>query len=156
MEALDWLAAWPGAVWLQNSGTAYLFVNAAHILGMGLLLGAILPLDLHLLGLLRSSPLAVVGPFLLRVASTGLVLALLTGFWLFSVKPREYVANPAFLIKLGLLAFALGNVALQHSGPRLRMALERERAHASVRFLAALSMVLWLSILVAGRWIGFV
>ena len=56
MEALDWLAAWPGAVWLQNSGTAYLFVNAAHILGIGLLLGAILPLDLHLLGLLRSSP----------------------------------------------------------------------------------------------------
>lgn len=101
-------------------------------------------------------PLAVVGPFLLRVASAGLVLALLTGFWLFSVKPREYVANPAFLIKLGLLAFALGNVALQHSGPRLRMALEREHAHASVRFLAALSMVLWLSILVAGRWIGFV
>ena len=95
------------------------------------------------------------GPFLLRVASTGLVLALLTGFWLFSVKP-QYVANPAFLIKLGLLAFALGNVALQHSGPRLRMALEREHAHTSVRSLAALSMVLWLSILVAGRWIGFV
>ena len=107
MEALDWLAAWPGAVWLQNSGTAYLFVNAAHILGIGLLLGAIRRWSCTCSGCSRSSPLAVVGPFLLRVASTGLVLALLTGFWLFSVKPREYVANPAFLIKLGLLAFAL-------------------------------------------------
>jgi hypothetical protein len=94
MQALDWLAAWPGAVWLQNSGTAYLFVNAAHILGIGLLLGAILPLDLHLLGLVRSSPLPIVGPFLLRVAFAGLALALLTGLWLFSVKPREYVSNP--------------------------------------------------------------
>ena len=109
------VAAWPGAVWLQNSGTAYLFVNAAHILGISLLLGAILPLDLHLLGLLRSSPLAVVGPFLLRVASAGLVLAILTGLWLFSVKPREYVTNPAFLIKVGLLAFAFCNIGLQHS-----------------------------------------
>src|SRR5262245_25485000 len=109
MQILDWLAAWPGAVWLQQSGTAYLFVNAAHILGIGLLVGGILPLDLHLIGLLRSPSLAVVGSLLLRVASTGLALALLTGLWLFSVKPHEYVTNPAFLTKLGLLAFALVN-----------------------------------------------
>lgn len=156
METLDWLAAWPGAIWLKNSGTAYLFVNAAHILGIGLLLGAILPLDLHLIGLARSSPLAVVGPLLLRVASTGLVLALLTGLWLFSVKPREYVTNPAFLAKLGLLAFAFGNIGLQHYGSRFRTAFQGQSIHASVRILAALSVVLWLSILVAGRWIGFV
>jgi hypothetical protein len=156
MEALDWLAAWPGAVWLRNSGTAYLFVNAAHILGIGLLLGSILPLDLHLIGLLRSSPLAVVGPLLLRTASTGVALAVLTGFWLFSVKPREYVANPAFLSKLGLLAFAFGNIGLQHFGPRFRVALHGQSVHPSVRILAALSMLLWLSVLVAGRWIGFV
>ena len=74
-----WLASWPGAVLLQRSGTAYLLVNAAHILGVGLLVGAILPLDLRLLGFFRGVPLQVVGPFLSRAAATGLVLALATG-----------------------------------------------------------------------------
>jgi hypothetical protein len=49
-------------------------VNATHILGIGLI-GAILPLDLRLIGLLSSPPLETVAPFLLRAASIGLALA---------------------------------------------------------------------------------
>lgn len=156
MQLLDLLAAWPGAVWLQQSGTAYLVVNAAHILGIGLLLGAILPLDLKLIGFLRSYPISIVGPLLLRVASLGLALALLTGFWLFTVQPKDYAGNPAFLAKLGLLALALINIGLQHYGPRFRAALHGDGISMSVRVLAGLSALLWLSVLVAGRWIGFV
>jgi hypothetical protein len=100
VQLLDWLAAWPGAVWLQQSGIAYLFVNAAHILSIGLLLGSILPFDLHLIGLNRLGSTAIIGPLLLRIAATGLALALMTGFWLFTVKPREYIENPAFLAKI--------------------------------------------------------
>lgn len=154
MSALvDWLGGWPGAVLLQRSGTAYLFVNAAHILGIGLLLGAILPLDLRLAGVLRASALPLVGPILIRTAACGLALASATGFWLFTVKPAEYLGNTAFLIKLGLLVLALGNIALQHRG--LKPALAGSEIGIRVRMLAALSAVLWLCVLLAGRWIGF-
>lgn len=149
----DWLGGWPGAVLLQRSGTAYLLVNAAHILGIGLLLGSILPLDLRLAGVLRASALPLIGPILIRTAACGLALALATGFWLFTVKPGEYLGNRAFLVKLGLLALALGTIALQHRG--LKPALCGEGVGLSVRLLAALSALLWLCILVAGRWIGF-
>jgi hypothetical protein len=156
MEALlQGIGNWPGAVLLQESGTAYLFVNAAHILGIGLILGAILPLDLRLLGLFRSAALAALGPFLIRTAATGVALAIGTGLWLFSVKPAEYIDNSAFLSKLALLALALGNVALQHRGERLTLALAGGPVHTRVRILAAASACLWLSVLVAGRWIGF-
>lgn len=138
------LGTWPGAVLLQRSGTAYLLVNAAHILGVGLLVGAILPLDLRLLGFFRTVPLAAVEPFLVRVAATGLALALATGVWLFTVKPAEYLTNEAFLIKLALLAAALLNIVLRH------------RIAGFARAAAALSFLLWLGVLVAGRWIGFV
>jgi len=141
---IDWIGAWPGAVLLQRSGTAYLFVNATHILGIGLLLGAILPLDLRLLGLFRGVPLAVVMPFLIRIAATGLAIAITAGLWLFSVKPAEYIANEAFLWKMALLVLALANIILQH------------RLAQPSRVLAASSIVLWLSVLIAGRWIGFV
>jgi hypothetical protein len=139
---LEAIGSWPGAVWLQESGTAYLFVNAAHILGIGLLLGGILPLDLRLLGLFRRYPVEVLKPFLTRSAATGLALALVTGLWLFTVKPEEYLANDAFRWKAALLAIALVNIAVQHLG-------------SATRISAALSLGLWLSVLVAGRWIGF-
>jgi hypothetical protein len=150
---VDWLGGWPGAVLLQRSGTAYLFVNAAHILGIGLLLGAILPLDLRLAGVLRASALPLVGPILIRTAACGLALASATGFWLFTVKPAEYLGNTAFLIKLGLLALALGNIALQHRG--LKPALAGGEIGMCGRVLAVLSASPWLCVLVAGRWIGF-
>jgi hypothetical protein len=149
---LEWIHDWPGAEFLRASSTAYLFVNAAHILGIGLLLGSILPLDLRLTGLFRTVPLAAIGPFLLRVATIGLTTAIVTGLCLFSVKPTEYIANTAFLAKMTLLATAALNIALQHRGS----ALVGGEITARVRVHAAVSALLWLSVLVAGRWIGFV
>ncbi|WP_029354334.1 hypothetical protein [Bosea sp. 117] len=158
MELLDWLASWlaswPGATWLRGSGTAYLVVNAAHILGIGLILGAILPLDARLMGIGRA-PLGVVGPLLSRAAAVGVGLALLTGFWLFTVRPIHYAGNAAFLAKLALVALALVNVAIQHANPAYRRALAGGAVSVGVRTSAAASALLWLAALLAGRWIGF-
>jgi hypothetical protein len=155
MPLVEWIGAWPGAVFLHDSGTAYLLVNAAHILGVGLLVGAIIPLDLRLLGLFRHAPLAVLAPFLSRAAATGAVLAILTGLWLFSVKPGEYLGNAAFLWKAGLLIAALANVALQHGNNRFAAAVAGGELRPAVRLVAGCSILLWVSVLVAGRWIGF-
>lgn len=148
---LEAIEAWAGASWLRESPTAYLFVNAGHILGIGLLLGAIVPLDLRLLGFFRGFPLEVLRPFLTRAAATGLTLAALTGLWLFSVKPAEYWANEAFRWKLVLLALALANVAILHRA----MSTAHMRISATTHVSAGVSLGLWLAVLVAGRWIGF-
>lgn len=154
MELLAGLGTWPGAVLLQRNGTAYLLVNASHILGIALLIGAILPLDLRLLGIFRSVPVAILAPVLSRMAGLGLALALVTGAWLFTVRPVEYARNAAFLWKLGLLALALANIALQHRSAAYARALAGEIT-AAVRWRAGASITLWLSVLLAGRWIGF-
>lgn len=152
---LSLIAAWPGARWLQGSGTAYLFVNTAHILGLALLLGAILPLDLRLAGLRRGEGLPLLARALSRTAAFGLGLALATGFWLFSVRPLDYADNPAFLWKMGVLLLALINVAWQHAAPGWRAVLAGDAPTAGVRGRARLSLLLWLGVLLAGRWIGF-
>jgi hypothetical protein len=149
---LEAIGSWPGAVWLQQSGTAYLFVNAAHILGIGLLVGAILPLDLRLLGLFRKYPVESLAPFLVRSAAAGLGLAAVTGSWLFSVKPDEYLVNDAFRLKVALLFLALANVALRH---RALKAAGSWNLSLLSRACAGVSLGLWLAVLVAGRWIGF-
>ncbi|QRM54622.1 DUF6644 family protein [Sinorhizobium sp. BG8] len=155
MDVLAWLSASPLAAALRASGTLYLFVNAAHILSIGLLVGAILPLDLKMIGLIRSAPLEVVGPFLSRVAATGLALAIVTGLCLFSVKPAEYAANPAFLVKLSLLAFGIANALATRLNGRWRQAIASGYASARLRVQAFLSLVVWIGTVVAGRWIGF-
>ncbi|WP_211840879.1 hypothetical protein [Pseudoxanthomonas sacheonensis] len=157
LAAVDWIGNWPGARWLQQSGTAYLLVNAAHILGLGLLLGAMLPLDLRLV-LGRAQPaLSVLAPVAIRTAAAGLVLALLTGAWLFSVNPGDYLENAAFRWKLLLLSLALLNVAVQHRQWRsLGLPEAMGALPVRVRVLAGMSALLWISTLLAGRWIGFV
>ena len=157
LTVVDWIGHWSGARWLQQSSTAYLFVNAAHILGLGLLLGAMLPLDLRLVLGRSQAALSVLAPVAIRTAAVGLVLALLTGAWLFSVSPGDYLENAAFRWKLLLLSLALVNVVAQHRQWRsLGLPDAMDALPVRVRVLAGTSALLWIATLVAGRWIGFV
>ncbi|SOC35324.1 hypothetical protein SAMN05892877_101298 [Rhizobium subbaraonis] len=155
MEALDWIATSKLAGALKASATLYLFVNAAHILSIGALFGAILALDLRLLGFAPKVPLASVASYLSRVAAAGLALAIVTGLCLFSVRPAEYAGNPAFLAKLGLIALGLANVAAVHRGAGWRAVLAGAAPGPALRLAAATSLLVWIAAVVAGRWIGF-
>ncbi len=132
-----------------------MFVNAAHILAIGLLIGAILPLDLKLAGFFRKLPVEIVGPFLSRTAGVGLAAAILTGFCLFSVRAVEYAANPAFLAKLGLIALGLLNLSIVHLGRGWKTAVSSGIVRPGLRFSAVLSAAIWIAAVIAGRWIGF-
>ena len=145
----------PLATLLRGSGTAYLLVNATHILGLALLIGSILPLDLRLAGAFPRTPLAVIAPLMRGTALVGLTLAVLTGFALFTANPVEYAGNPAFRIKLALLAAALVNAALVTRGRAWAQVLSGAPPPPALRLMALLSALLWLGVLLAGRWIGF-
>lgn len=150
------LAQLAPAAWIRESGTAYLLVNAAHILSLGYLLGNIITLDLRLLGLFRTVPLSAVGPMLSAGAAVGLLLAIMTGVWLFSVDPAFYLDNPAFLSKLALVALGLLNALWLHGQGSWRAALLAGRANAIVRVHAGASLGFWIAAVLAGRWIGFI
>jgi hypothetical protein len=156
VEPLQALEASALAQALRRSAVLYPLVNAAHVLGIGLLLGAITTLDLRVLGAFRRAPLPVLGPPLVRMAAAGLGLALTTGLLLFSVRPVEYAANPAFLAKLGFILLGLLNVlALRRSAGWAR-ALAGGGIGPALRLAALVSLLAWLGALLAGRWIAFV
>jgi hypothetical protein len=107
-------------------------------------------MDLRILGLRRDLPAAMVIGALRPVAIGGLGAAVVTGLALFSVQPLAYVENPAFLTKLALLALAVLNAFIF-------VLLRRHRSETSIvtRLMAALSLGLWLGVVIAGRFIGF-
>lgn len=158
---LEWLAAIqelaPVAA-LRSSRWTYAVVNASHITGIALLFGAIVPLDLRLIGFWRQVPIRALAKILVPVAAFGLMLAMSAGVLLFSIRAAQYAGMTLFQVKMALVACGMGNVLL------LRTAAAWEKASYEVgetppprlRAAGALSIALWLSVIVCGRMLAFV
>lgn len=153
--ALIALEASAPAEFLRASPYAYPLVNAAHIMALAALFGSILALDLRLLGAFPSVPAAPLARALPAVAATGLALALATGLALFAVQPVDYLATPAFPVKLGLIAMGTAHALLLRSAPSWRRLLDGEAVAPSLRVSAAFSLVVWAGAILAGRWLAF-
>jgi hypothetical protein len=147
------LEATPLAQYLRVSRWGYAALNTTHVLAMALLVGAVMVLNLRLLGLWRSISRAAVVRAATPVAATGLALAILTGPLLFSMRASEYAPLDVFRVKLVLIA--LGTLA----------ALELHRAYGwdlegasdrRVAVHAAISSACWIGALICGRLIAFV
>jgi hypothetical protein len=155
---VDWLEAlhhWNVAVFLRRSLFVYPLVNAAHILGIALLVGAIVPVDLRVLGLAAAPPLGQTARALARFAAFGLALAAPTGFLLFSVQPLEYAANSAFLAKLTLVALGTANALALRASRAWRVAEIDGEISQGLKAGAAFSIVVWIAAVFAGRAIAF-
>lgn len=155
-ELAELISQWPVAAFLRQSVWAYPVLNAVHIFSMGLIFGAITTLDLRLLGVFPDTPVAALARPLVRVAQTGVVLTLLSGFFLFSVQPANYLANSAFQIKLLLLTLAILNAILVHQLPSWQRAMTENIVAPALVAAALLSLLLWIMTIMAGRWIAFI
>lgn len=139
------------AEWLRYSRWGYATVNTVHVFGIALLVGAVVPLDLRLLGFWRSVELGPLYRVLSRAAATGLAVAIASGLLLFAVRATEYAALDLFLVKIALVGAGLALAAILHFGADLpRLAPARQRV------VGAISLLLWPAVLVCGRLIAFV
>ncbi len=151
-EAVEAIAGWPLVGYLRTSRTAYAIVNATHIVGMSLLVGAIVSSDLRTAGLWKADRWREGLETCVPVAAFGLALALISGAMLFSVRGGNYLADPAFQIKILLLAAGLLNVFA------FRWAMARRKCGVpsrTMRLSAISSMTIWIGAIFAGRWIAF-
>ncbi|HMN75869.1 MAG TPA: hypothetical protein PKC97_07375 [Burkholderiaceae bacterium] len=140
-DGLRRLAAQP---WL------YPALEIVHIVGIALLLGSLVLVELRVLGLGAALPLPPLARFGLGLSLAGFGLAAASGLSMFATQPAELLANPSFRIKLGLLAAAGFNAALFH----LRGGLVRSDRVA--RAQTVLSLGIWLAVIICGRWIAYV
>ncbi|MDB5561207.1 MAG: hypothetical protein JWN11_625 [Hyphomicrobiales bacterium] len=147
LEALE--ASGPAA-FLRTSFYLYPLLSAAHILAIGATVTSAMLMDLRIIGIGRSISVERVIKYLRPVAMMALGVAVVTGLLLFSVRPLHYVESPAFQLKLVVVFAAILNAVAFN--------ILRRRAEVSKRpllILAMLSLLLWPSALIAGRFIGF-
>jgi hypothetical protein len=134
---------------IEQSFWLYPLISALHILGIALLVGPTIIFDVQVLRRRQGPTNPDLHAALWRWATAGLALAATTGALLFAVRATEYAENPAMGVKLATLAILVINAAW---ALRLR-ALGDSRFR---RLAAALSLIGWPTVLMAGRAIGFV
>jgi len=148
---------WCETVWLGRAviGSLWLFpvIEAVHLLALSVLGGAVLIVDLRLLGtgLKRRSPLELwhdARPWMIG-AIVGLVA---TGIPLFLSEPIKLYYSNSFWLKISVLPIAiLFTFAIR---PRVLAESVRNTARRQA-VVGALSIALWITVAAAGRWIGF-
>jgi len=149
--------------WCEQSGigeairrSAWLFplIEAIHLLGLGLIGGAVLVVDLRLLGLgLRRQSVAQLAreaqPWLIG----SLVLMIITGSLLFLSEAIKCYYHPAFWLKMTSLFLAI--VFTFTVQRKVTMADQTRVRPLWGKVVALVSVLLWSGVGIGGRWIGF-
>lgn len=160
--ALSAFASWVGKTPLYDAvaGVAWVVpaVQTVHILAIAVVFASAALIDLRVLGLVdRAKPLeALFGRFLLPIGVAIAVLAV-SGLLLVVSEPTRAIFRIVFWVKLALvLAVSLATwwLAFAARGRGLALA-DGGVATLDLKIVAALSLIAWLAIIVAGRWIGY-
>jgi hypothetical protein len=152
-------------VWLENTWIAnairtipwlYPTFETGHYIGLSVLVGGILLIDLRVLGMARGLPLkGMIG--LLPFVWAGFIINVLTGSMLFIYGATNFGVNGAFQLKMAFMIFAGLNalafdVAVRRSGGDWVAA---DRPPTIVKGFATLSLVFWLCVVTTGRWMAY-
>jgi len=134
---------------LRSHVWAYPALEVVHIVGIALLLGNLVLLELRVFGWGAAIAPRDLARLSLSLALCGFGLAALSGLVMFATQPQELLANRAFTLKMLLLMLAACNAAWFHG----RGSLARLDGLARAQML--LSTLIWLAIVACGRWIAY-
>lgn len=143
------IAPFPGIPWIASHPWLYPLLESLHIVGIALLVGNLVLLELRVWGRGVELPVAALARLALGTSAAGLCLLGATGLLMFAAAPQELLVNRFFLIKMGLVSLAGLNALAFH----LRHGLQKLDRLAKAQ--TALSLGLWLAVIICGRWIAY-
>ena len=157
-EFCQWLNDTGPATALRESKLMFPIVESIHTLAITLVVGTVAILDLRLLGLvLKKVPVSRVAAQNLPLTWKGFALMAITGLLLFYSEAAKCYHNPAFRLKLILLALVGLNPLIFHFTiyKSVNQWDEAPQTPGRARLAATLSLGLWSAIVVAGRAIAY-
>jgi len=143
---------------IRDSLFLFPMLEAVHVMGLALVFGTILAVDLRLLGLAWSDrPVSKVAGEGLKWTWAAFALAVLTGALMFTTNAEVYFHNTPFRLKMLMMALAGLNMVVFHFVTQRSMDRwdQGVAPPAGAKIAAVLSLALWVGVIGAGRWIGF-
>ena len=135
---------------LRSHVWAYPALEVVHIIGIALLLGNLVLLEMRVFGLGAALPVKALSRLSLGIALAGFSVVAASGLLMFASQPAELLANRAFTLKMLLLLAAGCNAAWFHG----RGSLDKLDRLANAQM--AVSTLIWLAVVACGRWIAYV
>jgi len=154
----QWLYDSPVGTAIRENGTLFPWVESVHVLSITLVVGSISIVDLRLLGITsKSRAVSRLTGEVLPFTWVVFVLAAITGGLLFSSNAVKYAHNTFFLAKMALLVVAFLNMLVFHAITSRGIEHWDASPHPPVpaRLAGGISLLLWIAVIVCGRWIGF-
>ena len=144
---------------LSSWNQTWAAIQTLHLAGMSVLVASITIFDLRLLGIaMKSVPVSRLADRLLPATWAAFGLMIITGGLMLAAQAAKYCANWIFLTKIILILLAGINMAVFHFTV-YRGVSKWDQADAtplSAKLVGTFSVLLWGSVVVAGRWIGFI
>lgn len=143
---------------LHESRYAYDLIESVHVWALCLFFGLAVMFDFRLLGwTMKSVPVSEVARRLLPWTAVGFVVMVISGTLLFSAIPLRSYQNIFFRAKMIMLLLAGLNVWIFHSGVYRRVTTwdADKVTPKAARVAGALSLVLWVCIVLSGRMIAY-
>jgi hypothetical protein len=157
IELFSWLQHSVVAEAIRDSRWMYPAIETGHYIGLSLLVGGIMLIDLRVLGFFRTLPLrSIIG--LLPFVWVGFLINVVTGSLLFTYGAGQFGRNHAFWLKMSFMVLAgINAFAFDLSVRRSRLNwVAADRPPAYVKTFATLSFALWLCVVTTGRWMAYI
>lgn len=143
--------------WVATSYWGYPALLTAHSVGLAIVVGVLFALNMRILGSFSEIKFYAMRR-MLRLAWCGFILNFVSGAALFVTQASFFVTHLAFQIKIAAILLAIIDAAL------IQNLLKRHEARwdageavmGKTKFLAIMSLLLWLTAIIAGRLIAYI
>jgi len=143
--------------WVIGDPWIWPIMEILHFIGLSLLLGALLIIDLRMLGFFRGINIRAMHA-LLPLVFVGFAVNLVTGVLFFFGDPFRYAVHTGFQLKMVLILFAGLNAAWYFW--KVHPVIDSWEADCNppvqAKTIAALSLAAWTAVLLLGRLIPYV
>ena len=153
-EFAQWSEATGLGKMIRNSQYAFPIVEFFHLAALAVIGGAVLIVDMRLLGLgLKKTSVAQLAKDAQPWMTGSLVVMLASGIALYSSEATKCYQSPAFWIKM--ISLLLAMIFTYTIRRRTAAADEQGISPFASRSVGVLSIALWFMVAWGGRWIGF-
>lgn len=148
----EWCEATSIGRMVRESLYAFPIIEAIHLVGLSMLGGALLIVDLRLLGVgTKDSTIARIARQARPWLFVSIGILVVTGVALFLSEAIKCYYNTAFWVKICTLPFAMAFTF----GVKERFAKTALYTTAYSQWVASADLLLWFIVAAGGRWIGF-
>ena len=156
MALLSWMESTAYSEWIVAGLVGWPLMLSMHAVGLAIVVGIVLVLNLRMLGLFRPIPYVAISD-LMTYAWIGIALNIFSGFSLFMAQATFYVTNLPFLTKISFVILGIANVYYTQKVLRREAAVwDTSDAVPQISIvLAGTSLIFWVFAVVGGRLIAY-